>query len=150
LLTHGHFDHCGGVAAFLKSFDVSVYGHENDVTLAQCASKNKWRVRAEDCNITNFVNDGDTILLGDFQIKVLHTPGHTMGSVCYIIDENMFSGDTLFHTDIGRTDFNESNPAEMKKSLKKLAEIKEDYKVYPGHEESTTLREEQENNIYLR
>ena len=62
----------------------------------------------------------------------------------------MFSGDTLFHTDIGRTDFAESNPAEMYKSLKKIAKIEKNYKVLPGHEEYTTLKEEQEHNVYLR
>lgn len=150
LLTHGHFDHCGGVAEFLREFNVPVYGHANDIELAKNASKNKWRVRAEDCDITNFVNDGETITIGDFIIEVMHTPGHTMGSVCYFIEDLMFSGDTLFHTDIGRTDFAESNPAEMYKSLKKIAKIEKDYKVLPGHEEYTTLKEEQENNVYLR
>ena len=150
LLTHGHFDHCGGVAAFLREFDVPVYGHKNDIDLAKNASKNKWRVRAEDCDITNFINDGDKIVLGDFEIDVMHTPGHTMGSVCYFADDIMFSGDTLFHTDIGRTDFAESNPAEMQKSLARIAKIEKDYKVLPGHEEYTTLKEEQENNVYLR
>ena len=150
LLTHGHFDHCGGVAGFLREFNVPVYGHQNDVALAQNASKNKWRVPAEDCNITNFVNDGDKIVFDGFEIEVMHTPGHTMGCVCYFVDDLMFSGDTLFHTDIGRTDFAESNPAEMQKSLKRIAKIEKDYKVLPGHEEYTTLKEEQENNIYLR
>lgn len=150
LLTHGHFDHCGGVASFLRVFNVPVYGHKNDIDLAKNASKNKWRVRAEDCDITDFINDGDKIVLGNFEIDVMHTPGHTMGSVCYFVDDIMFSGDTLFHTDIGRTDFAESNPAEMQKSLARIAKIEKDYKVLPGHEEYTTLKEEQENNVYLR
>ena len=136
LLTHGHFDHCGGVAAFLREFDVPVYGHANDIDLAKNASKNKWRVRAEDCDITNFVNDGDVITLGDFTIEVMHTPGHTMGSVCYFVDDC--------------TDFAESNPTEMYKSLRKIAKIEKNYKVLPGHEEYTTLKEEQEHNVYLR
>ena len=150
LLTHGHFDHCGGVAGFLREFDIPVYGHANDIELAQNASKNKWRVPAEDCTMSNFVQDGDKIVIEDFEIEVMHTPGHTMGSVCYFVDDFMFSGDTLFHTDIGRTDFAESNPAEMKKSLKKIAGISKDYTVLPGHEEHTTLKEEQQNNVYLR
>lgn len=150
LLTHGHFDHCGGVADFLTEFNVPVYGHKNDIDLAQNASKNRWRVRAKDCTFTNFINDGDKIVFDGFEIDVMHTPGHTMGSVCYFVDDLMFSGDTLFHTDIGRTDFAESNPAEMQKSLKRIAKIEKNYKVLPGHEEYTTLKEEQENNIYLR
>lgn len=150
LLTHGHFDHCGGVADFLSKFSVPVYGSKEDCLLASNASKNRFRIPAKDCKITNFVSDNDCIQLNDFQIKVMQTPGHTLGSVCYFVDDFMFSGDTIFHGDVGRTDFAESSPEKMIESLEKIKKINANYFIYPGHEESTTLFEEKNNNRYLK
>ncbi len=150
LLTHGHFDHCGGAFDFLCKYSVPVYGNKEDFDLASRASKNRFRISAKDCTITNFVADGDCIEINNFKINVMHTPGHTMGSVCYFVDGLMFSGDTLFHGDIGRTDFAESNPSEMIESLRKIKSINTDFAVYPGHEESTALFEEKKTNSYLK
>lgn len=150
LLTHGHFDHCGGVAAFLRRFAVKVYGSEADASLAASATANRYKVKAENCHITDYVTDGQSLGIADFDVKVIATPGHTAGSVCYIVGDDMFSGDTLFHGDIGRTDFPESVPGAMAESLKKLAAINGNYTVYPGHEEATTLEEEKRENPYLR
>lgn len=149
LLTHGHFDHCGGVAEFLKYFSVPVYGNSDDYDLAMSASNNKFRIHAQDCEIKNFIADGDCIEIKNFKIDVMHTPGHTPGSVCYFVDDLMFSGDTLFLNAIGRTDFQESDPQKMSESLCKIKNLKQDYIVLPGHEESTTLFNEKHNNRYL-
>lgn len=149
-LTHGHFDHCGGVAAFLKRKNVPVYGCGADEALAMSAEKNHFRVPAENCKITNFVQDGEVVRTGGFEVSVMFTPGHTAGSVCYFVGDDMFSGDTLFCDSIGRTDFPESDASKMAESLKKIAAIDKDYNVYPGHEESTTLFAEQKHNIYLK
>ena len=150
LLTHGHFDHCGGVAGFLRKINVPVYASEADAELMNKASQNRFRVPAENCAATEFVADDETLKIGNFEFKVMATPGHTDGSVCYFIDDFMFSGDTLFCDSIGRTDFAESNPQKMKESLAKINKIERNYIVFPGHEESTRLKDEQENNIYLR
>ena len=150
LLTHGHFDHCGGVAGFLRKINVPVYASEADAELMNKASQNRFRVPAENCAATEFVCDGETLKIGNFEFKVMATPGHTDGSVCYFIDDFMFSGDTLFCDSIGRTDFAESNPQKMKESLAKINKIERNFIVFPGHEGSTRLKDEQENNIYLR
>ena len=123
LLTHGHFDHCGGVAGFLRKINVPVYASEADAELMNKASQNRFRVPAENCAATEFVCDGETLKIGNFEFKVMATPGHTDGSVCYFIDDFMFSGDTLFCDSIGRTDFAESNPQKMKESLAKINKI---------------------------
>jgi glyoxylase-like metal-dependent hydrolase (beta-lactamase superfamily II) len=78
------------------------------------------------------------------------TPGHTTGSMCVIIDDMIFSGDTLFKGDCGRTDLKNGSPEEMEKSLRYLYNLKGDYKVYPGHDDETTLQAERENNPYMQ
>lgn len=149
LLTHGHFDHCGGVAELLTDKTVPVYCQVDDVKLASEASKNRWRAPALNCEVTNVISDEALIKLGSFDIKVMFTPGHTPGSVCYFIEDYMFSGDTLFADDIGRTDMAGGSMSDMMKSLAKIATIKEDYRVFPGHGENTTLSHEKCFNKYL-
>jgi len=113
-------------------------------------STDKSHAFAEDCAL----NDGrcSAICLSDFpaRIVVLKTPGHTRGGVCYIIKDNLFSGDTLFRFSIGRTDFEGGNKKEMKKSLELLSSLKTDYAVFPGHGEPTTLSFEKKSNIYMK
>lgn len=87
---------------------------------------------------------------GELSFKVIHTPGHSGGSVCYICEDVIFSGDTLFNRSIGRTDFLGSNPIDMKKSLKKLSLLEGDYKVLPGHNMPTTLNFERKMNPYMK
>ena len=96
------------------------------------------------------LGESDTLDLGEDTLEVIETPGHTKGSVCYIINNVMFSGDTFFRGFIGRTDFPTSNIMEILQSLKRLSGIKTDYIVYPGHDEKTTLFYEQKNNHYMR
>ena len=104
------------------------------------------------CRGDKTVNDGDTLPFGDGEIRVMHTPGHTKGGVCYIFtnDRVIFSGDTLFRLSAGRTDFPGGSPREELMSLSKLAELDGDYKVYPGHGEETTLEYERRNNRYVK
>ncbi|MEG1527673.1 MAG: MBL fold metallo-hydrolase [Clostridia bacterium] len=149
LLTHGHFDHCGGVENILKEFKLPVYCHIEDAEIARKAGSNRWGAPSCDCYVTNPISDQTSLKIGCFDIKILHTPGHTQGSVCYFIEDGMFSGDTLFAGDVGRTDLAGGSGIEQHKSMQKIKQIKQDYKLFPGHEESSTLSYEQTHNEYL-
>ena len=154
LLTHGHFDHIGGVEEVRKATGAEVYIHEldahmltsethslaSDMSFMSFPPVTDWTCVNGDC----FINDGEC------EFKVLHTPGHSQGSVCYICGSVIFSGDTLFCCSVGRTDFPGSSSAAMTYSLNLLYHLKGDYKVSPGHNESTTLDYEREANPYLK
>lgn len=143
LLTHGHFDHCGA-SCKLQNGGVKVYIHYGDAdklhTDGNCAKI--FGLPFENLTADYLLNDGDLLNIAGIEIKVMHTPGHTSGGVCYIIEDNLFSGDTLFYMSVGRTDFPDGSSAKLRQSLKKLFELKGDYKVYPGHNGETTLESE--------
>lgn len=149
LLTHGHFDHIGAVSEYNK-LRVNVYIHKEDYNkLDELESK----ARMFGINITGkakankILIGNETIELAGLSIKVIHTPGHSIGSVCYIIEDNIFSGDTLFYNSYGRVDFVDGDFYSIKNSIiNKLFTLKGDYKVYPGHDKATTLNFERENN----
>lgn len=149
LLTHGHFDHCGGVSEVVKDKNIPVYCQVDDVEIASNASKNRWHAPAFDCMVTNPITQEKTIKLGNFDVGVMFTPGHTPGSVCYFIGDYMFSGDTLFCGDIGRTDLDGGNYDTIIKSLSRIFRIQRDYIVKPGHDEETTLSQEHIHNPYF-
>ena len=141
LLTHGHFDHVGGVKALAEKVGCPVYLHPEDLKLPFPLTL--------PVGHTQDVQDGDTLSLAGLSVLVLHTPGHTHGSVCYLADDAMFSGDTLFAHSCGRTDLPGSSHREMVSSLARLAALEEDYAVYPGHGSLTRLSIEKETNPYL-
>ena len=142
LLTHGHFDHVGAVKDLVAETDCKVYIHEYDLALPATLT-------AGPLYYTDVYDEGDVLHLAGLTIRVLHTPGHTPGSVCLMIEDNLFSGDTLFRDSCGRTDLPGGNPAEIFKSLRRLASLERDYRVLPGHSMESTLEEERENNPYL-
>lgn len=154
LLTHGHYDHFGGVADAVKDTGAEVYIHENDaemlissrLSLADGISPEPF----EPVERFSTVKDGDEITLDELTFRVIGTPGHTRGGVCYRCGGCIFTGDTLFALSMGRTDFPGGSPAEMHKSLMMLAGIEEDLKVYPGHNETSTLAFEKKNNPYMK
>lgn len=155
LLTHGHYDHIGGVFEVQKATGAKVYIHEEDVPMLSDTQKNLalWIEPYADFEpITEYtaVKDGDVIEDGDTSFTVLHTPGHTKGSVCFICEDIMLSGDTLFCLSRGRTDFPGGSDEQMLSSFKKLKELPGDYRVFPGHNESTTLEFERKNNPVMR
>lgn len=151
LLTHGHFDHCGGVSNFFESCGCSapVFVHQSDFELCKTASRNIWHLPAKDCFPTNFVKEG-SFSVGGMEFSVLETPGHTAGSVVYMVENLMLSGDTLMKNSIGRTDFRESVPSKMYQSLQKLKNLQQNYTIVCGHGELTNLDYEKQNNPYLK
>ena len=143
LLTHGHFDHVGAVKILAADTDCDVYIHENELSLPATLT-------AGPLYCTHTYDEGDTLEIAGLTIKVLHTPGHTPGCVCLMIEDNLFSGDTLFRDSCGRTDLPGGNPTEIFKSLRRLAALPGDYRVLPGHGMESTLGEERENNPYMQ
>ena len=141
LLTHGHFDHCGDVKRIRKLTGAQVFVHPADRDLPIMLRRGLEADRD--------LADGDVLDLAGTRLRVLHTPGHTPGSVCFLCGDLLFSGDTLFEGSCGRTDFPGGSWPEMLASLRRLAELEGDYKVYPGHGEETTLEQERRFNPYM-
>ncbi len=153
LLTHGHFDHVCGVSRLHEDFGGKVVIHSHDEACLYDADKSLASYFGAEFNKAKadvLVTDGQELDFGKYKIKVMHTPGHTGGGVCYLIGDILFSGDTLFYNSIGRTDFPDSDLTQMRASLKKLITLEKDYNVYPGHDRSTTLFREKEFNPYLK
>ncbi len=152
LLTHGHFDHIGGVSEISERFNAKIVISSID---APMLSSSKLSLAAfcgavhnnSSADIT--VEDNDVIELGNSEIYVISTPGHTSGSVCYMCDDNLFTGDTMFFCSCGRTDFPTGSPVDMQKSLIKLASLNGDYKIFAGHDRQSTLDFERKNNPYI-
>lgn len=153
LLTHGHFDHIIGVKSVKEKYGAQVVISKEDEPMLN-SSKLSLAVfcNAPQNNVDAdiIVKDGDEITLGETKIKVMATPGHTSGSVCYIAENCIFSGDTLFYCSCGRTDFPSGSPEQMVSSLQKLKALDGDYKVYTGHNNLTTLDFERKNNPYMK
>ena len=144
VLTHGHFDHVGAVKELVAETGCEVYIHAAEATLPPMMT-------AGELYYTRTYAEGDTVTpISGVELKVLHTPGHTPGSVCLLWGDQMFSGDTLFEGSCGRVDFPGGDPQEMLKSLRRLASLQAEYQVHPGHGESTTLNREKGYNPYLR
>ena len=143
VLTHGHFDHVGAVQGLKDAYACPVYLSEPDTHLPKEMTNGQ-------IPYTNTFQEGDTLSFGAIRLKVLLTPGHTPGSACFRLGPWLFTGDTLFRDACGRTDFPGGSWREMKKSLQRLSALQEDYFVYPGHGDATTLEREKKYNPYLQ
>jgi len=142
LLTHGHFDHGGDVERIRRRTGAPVYLHPADTALPS------WLTHG--VTHTDELSDGEELDLAGMRFRVLHTPGHTPGSVCFLCGELLFAGDTLFAGSCGRTDLPGGSGADMMRSLRRLAELPGDYRVLPGHGEETALERERRSNPYLQ
>ena len=149
LLTHAHFDHAGN-AKKLQDDGAKIYISKidapkllNDDNLG-CDFGRKFDYLTADFTF----NDGDELNICDIKIKVILTPGHTDGSACFMVDNSLFTGDTLFYGSVGRTDFKSGNREQMVSSIKKLFKLDGDFTVYPGHDGFTTLERERKYNIF--
>lgn len=153
LLTHGHYDHITGAAELCERYHPTVCASEKEVMLiaepGYNLSKNHG-IAIKPFTVDRPLADGEVIKLGESEIRFLLTPGHTMGSGCYIVDDCIFSGDTLFCTSVGRTDFPTSSMRDMMRSVQRLKDLDGDYDVYPGHDIFTTLDRERKYNPYMQ
>ncbi len=154
ILTHGHFDHIMEVKRYQKLTGAKVVIGEDekdfpiDNSLNLCSEFYKKGINNFHADI--LLKDGDVLNFNGKEIKVISTPGHTIGSVCYCTDNIMFSGDTLFRGKVGRTDLATGNRDDMLNSLRKLYELKTDYLIYPGHGLTTSLYKEKLLNTGLK
>ena len=148
VLTHGHYDHTGGVAGILAEHpQVPVYIHRND--LYAPGGSQRYQYAGAGTNQRTY-GEGDVLSLGGGTLRVLHTPGHSPGSVVLLWGYVMLAGDTLFAGSCGRCDLFGGSMEEMFASLKRLGSLSGDCRVFPGHGPATTLETERRTNPYLR
>lgn len=146
LLTHGHYDHTGGVEGLERAFpDTPVYIHQSD---AQGVDPTLFPPLP--AGQVRYYGEGDTVAVGGLTVEVLHTPGHSKGSVVLKAGDVLFTGDTLFQGSCGRTDLPGGSYQEIITSLARLAALPGDYRVCPGHEGLSTLDAERQRNYYMR
>jgi glyoxylase-like metal-dependent hydrolase (beta-lactamase superfamily II) len=143
LLTHGHFDHVGAVRDLAATYGCRVYMRPEETAMPP-------QLTAGALYYTDEYPGHGQLQVAGLDILVMHTPGHTAGSVCLLMEDAMFSGDTLFAGSMGRCDFPGSSIFEMRKSLRRICALTRDYHVFPGHGESSTLEYEKKTNPYLR
>ncbi|MBR3994447.1 MAG: MBL fold metallo-hydrolase [Clostridia bacterium] len=155
ILTHAHFDHIMAVNELAALTGAEIIIHKDDLQALYEPSLNlshlgtgKYYTVNSDLNITT-VSDNDIIRLCDECFTVISTPGHTSGSACFMCGDIIFTGDTLFGSNIGRTDFPGGSTGQIKKSLARLRDLPGDYTLYPGHGGETTLSRERQHNYYL-
>jgi glyoxylase-like metal-dependent hydrolase (beta-lactamase superfamily II) len=150
LLTHGHFDHVGAVESIVKATGCALWMHQGDYSQFKNPTNAFFYPLANsDFTEIQFCEEAETIHAGGLDFTVWETPGHTWGSVCYLCEDAMFCGDTLFAGACGRIDLPGGDRAAMVNSLERLAEMATDYRVFPGHGGSSTLFREQQTNPYL-
>ena len=140
--THGHPDHISGDAIFLKKYNVPICIHKYDAPFIEGLEIGK-------VPATVLLEDDSLIKFGIESLKVMHTPGHTPGSICLLGERLVFTGDTLFAGGIGRTDFPEGSDADMRLSLQKLVGLPDYFLVYPGHGPTSIMSEEKRVNPFL-
>ncbi len=140
--THGHDDHIKGDALFQQKLKVPISVHSLDALLVEDLETGKFQANV-------LLEDSSLIKFGNETLKVMHTPGHTPGSICLVGEKLVFTGDTLFAGGIGRTDFPGGSMSDMRDSLKKLVSLPDNFIVYPGHGETSLISREKLTNPFL-
>ncbi|MCM1003793.1 MAG: MBL fold metallo-hydrolase [Candidatus Gastranaerophilales bacterium] len=150
LLTHGHFDHIAGLR---PNFNVPVLMHKNDLGWVQNVNKYMPMMGMPEMTIPKidkYIEDNEIIKLGNKEIKVIHTPGHTQGGVCFYVDGKLFSGDTIFREAVGRCDLEGGDFDQIVESIEsKIFTLPPETVIYPGHGRITSVEWEIENNKFL-
>lgn len=151
LLTHAHFDHIGAMEPLRKEYSVKVYAGEREKAVLNDPRINLTSMigqgRSFEADV--YLSDGEEFTIGSMTFKTVYTPGHTCGSVCYLIDDVMIAGDTLFMGSCGRTDFPTGDWGKMNESLQMLKNLEGDYRVLSGHGPETTLERERRTNMFM-
>lgn len=153
LLTHAHFDHIMGLNYFREKYKCKALLHKDDKQLLESMkefSQEFLPYELENQQVDGFLEENQSIAFGGHCIKVIHTPGHSQGGVCYLLDDMLFTGDTIFREAVGRTDLPGGNFAQLKSNIEqKIFTLDENIKIYPGHGPSSTVGWEKVHNQFL-
>lgn len=150
LLTHGHIDHTNAAHNLKERFQAKVICHSSDRYMVESEVVSLWDLQRKTCKVDSTVDDGDIIRIGDLEFKVVHTPGHTKGSICLHVDSVLFSGDTLFRGSVGRTDLPGGSEQDLLISLReKIMPLSPRTIVLPGHGPATTIAYEIRYNFFI-
>lgn len=152
LLTHAHIDHMTGVPEVQTATGADLMIHRADAPALwdpKLSLYTEFGVPFHPMKADRLLEDKDLVTAGKLNLQVIHTPGHTPGGACFLCEDALFTGDTLFRDGFGRTDWYGGSVDAMLRSLHKLARLPEDYKVFPGHGPDTTLFTERESNPYM-
>lgn len=154
LLTHGHFDHIGAARELADLYGIPICAGREEEGLLEDAGDNLSTEFGRPLTVKadRLFADGEVFEMAGFTVRVFHTPGHTRGGVCYYLpqEKTLFSGDTLFHESVGRTDFPTGSMRTLVDSVRRLIrELPEDTAVYPGHESETSIGHEKEYNPFI-
>lgn len=156
LCTHGHVDHNFGIDTVYEEYGLLPEVHQEDLDLMEHLADQAvqfigLRPQCQYPAVGRFLSDGDKLTFGDHTIQVIHTPGHSKGSVCFLVENEgtLFTGDTLFYRSIGRTDFAGGSMMQIIQSLRLLAQMPDSTVVLSGHGPSTTMGDELKYNPFL-